>query len=431
MARNEYDPREEYLGNGLLSAYTFNFKIEDVDQLLVIEVDDAGVETQRVRGSDVTYISSVTFDSVAGGGTVNLLAVLTDQYRLIFLLANDSPTQPARFTDKFSFKLAFVEAAFDRVVGQIQRLAYLAGRSIKISDLDDPNDFDPTLPPGITTTSAAGLIPSINAAGTGWNPISLWTNVTDLLAAITAAAAAATSAATSATSAAASAAAAAASAASSGSGSASATAAAASATLAATYAGYAASDAGDASISEGNALVYATEAGVSAAAAATSASNASANQSSCTTSATAASTSASNASGSATAAAASATAAAASAVAAAASAASVATPLVVGSHAAPYACVAGTTIPLAGTAFFNKKYIKGTGGVTMTASPQIAAGTFDGQQLRLVGTSDTDTVTIANGTGLSIGNTWVAENNRTLDLDWDNGQSLWVETARS
>ncbi len=422
MARSLYSVKEEYVGNGLLSAYTFDFKIESLNHLTVIEVDDSGVETERVLGGDTTYLSSVDFDPVAGGGTVNLAAVLTDGYRLILLLANDEPTQPSEFKDKFDFTLKRVEAALDFIVGGLQRVSYLARRSMKLSDLDDPEDFDPTLPPGME--GAASLIPTTNTDGDGWADVDEWTPLVDLTNAVDAAAAAADSedaAGTSEINAAASALAAAGSA----------TAAAASALAAAasaTQSDLAASDADD---SKTAAQLAATNAATSASAASTSALAAAGSATNASTSASNAATSATNASVSATASSASASAAAASAAAAAASAASVAAPSITGTFAVPYACVAGTTIPFVGTAYQNKWYIKGTGGVDMSASPQIAAATNEGQELVLVGTSDTDTVLLETGTGLNIQNAWLAEANRILTLSWDAGQAVWVEKSRS
>lgn len=68
------------------------------------------------------------------------------------------------------------------------------------------------------------------------------------------------------------------------------------------------------------------------------------------------------------------------------------------------------------------------GAVTVTASPQISAGTIVGQELRLVGTSDTNYISLADGTGLSLNGQILLKQNITIDLWW-NG-SLWVESSR-
>jgi hypothetical protein len=165
MSRSTYAPKESYVGTGSLSAYTFDFKIEALTQLLVVELDDSDVETQRVLGDDVTYLSSVTFDSVEGGGTVNLTANLPSNYTLILLLANDNPTQAHRFRDKGSFTLKRIESALDFLAGAIQRLAYRGKQAFRIHDADNEETFDAQFPPGVT--SANGKYLKVNDAGDG------------------------------------------------------------------------------------------------------------------------------------------------------------------------------------------------------------------------------------------------------------------------
>ena len=149
MSRTLYKTKETYIGNGSLAAYTFDFKIEANTQLEVIVMDNSGVEIQRVRGDDTVYLSSVAFDPVDGGGTVNLQANLPTDYDLIILLANDAPTQPFLFSDKLSFNLKRIEAALDFVVGAVMRLTYRANQALRIHDSEDEETFDAQLPPDI------------------------------------------------------------------------------------------------------------------------------------------------------------------------------------------------------------------------------------------------------------------------------------------
>jgi len=188
--RELFETQSEYLGAGNLDEYTFDFKISDLTELLVIEIDDTGVETQRVRGDDVVYISSVSFDANDGGGTVTLAADLPTDYRLILMLAPDEPTQAFEFKNKFDFTLKRVEDALDYMAGVFQRLTYRAERSVQLHEGDDVADFDPALPIGVAANTL-DLIPSVTDGG--WAPIADWTPVTDLAAAVAAAAAAAVS----------------------------------------------------------------------------------------------------------------------------------------------------------------------------------------------------------------------------------------------
>jgi len=132
MSRPTYIVKNAYTGTGSLAAYSFDFKIEELIQLLVVKVNTSGEEVARVRGTDVaTLISSVTFNSVNGGGTVNLLSNLEAGYKLYIILASDAPTQPFVFKDKAKFSLRMFENALDYLSGQIQRLAFRASHTYR------------------------------------------------------------------------------------------------------------------------------------------------------------------------------------------------------------------------------------------------------------------------------------------------------------
>lgn len=210
MSRPTYAPVLSFTGTGSVATFNFAFKIEELAQLLLVEYDTAGAETQRVDGTDVTYISSVTFDAEAGGGSVTLAANLTTGYTLKVMLANDSPTQPFEMRSKFSFSLKAIENAFDRVLGPVQRLAYLAQRSVKLPDYLDLANFDPTLPIEVTDTTSRTIVTT--AAGTGFKIGPTATEIANAQSYALAAAASASAAAASETAAAASASAAASSA---------------------------------------------------------------------------------------------------------------------------------------------------------------------------------------------------------------------------
>lgn len=166
MSRPEYEVKQSYVGDGSLDTYEFNFKIEDLTQLLIIEVVDGEI-TEYVRGDDVTYLDSVTFDSVNGGGEVVLAANLADGASLHFLLANDEPTQPYEFRNKGSFSLRAFEMALDFILGAVQRLKFQVKNSLRINDADDESLFDGELPLGVADNANAVLC--INSTGTGFN----------------------------------------------------------------------------------------------------------------------------------------------------------------------------------------------------------------------------------------------------------------------
>jgi len=74
----------------------------------------------------------------------------------------------------------------------------------------------------------------------------------------------------------------------------------------------------------------------------------------------------------------------------------------------------------------------GTGIIDMSAlTPQIQAGTVDGQELLLLGLSDADAIVLKNGNGLKLNGEWVSTANSALELFWNATSSLWTETGRA
>lgn len=417
-----------YTGDGTLAVYNFAFTIQDPNFLLVIEDDGAGNILERVRGSDQTYLQSLTFDPINGGGQVTLLWNLPNNNRLSLILAPDTPTQPSSFKTRTTFKLPMLEAALDFIMSPLQRVAGLAQRSLRMSEIDDPTDFDMELPPGLV--GAINVIPTTSDDGSGWAPISEWLTLPNLAATLAAAAAALVSQVAAAASASSAAGSAAATAADVTTCNTDATTATSAATVATTQANNAATSATAAAGSATTAATSATAASTSAIAAAASASTATTEAGLASTYATTASTQATAAATSATASSNSATASAASAAAAAASAGSIAVPVTVGTSSAPTAITAAGGVPFTQTTLTTKNYINGSGGaVTVTKNPQIAAATIEGQRLRLVG--GTNAVTFADGNGLALNGACVLGKNDILDLDWDNTASVWTETSRS
>ena len=75
------------------------------------------------------------------------------------------------------------------------------------------------------------------------------------------------------------------------------------------------------------------------------------------------------------------------------------------------------------------QFVIGDGPTNVTANPQIAPGSFVGQELILHGTSDINFVELHKGNGLLLNGICVLERNSTLHLLWD-GIS-WVEIQRN
>lgn len=100
-------------------------------------------------------------------------------------------------------------------------------------------------------------------------------------------------------------------------------------------------------------------------------------------------------------------------------------PNVVGTMAAPESITAAGGIPFSGVNWKNTIFVKGTGGVIITADPKIPAATNVGQELNIIGTSDTDFVEISDVAALLLGTQTIRLGlNSILTLFW-NG-SGWV-----
>lgn len=79
----------------------------------------------------------------------------------------------------------------------------------------------------------------------------------------------------------------------------------------------------------------------------------------------------------------------------------------------------------------NVAFVASTGGaVTMIADPQLPSTTVDGATLTIFGTSNTNTLTFVNGSGLSLNGSCVMNANQALTLRYDLSASLWREQGR-
>lgn len=105
------------------------------------------------------------------------------------------------------------------------------------------------------------------------------------------------------------------------------------------------------------------------------------------------------------------------------------TPNISGTRGSPDAITAGGGVSFSGSSYSNISFIAGSGGaVTVTANPQISAASAVGQKLVLISRSATNTVTLADGNGLSLNGSWVGGLDSVLSLVWDG--SAWVEESR-
>lgn len=141
MSIPNYEPRSDYIGTGLVSAYTFNFKVNSSSQLKVVKTNDSNVVVWEVSGDDLNYISSVDVNEDYGG-QVNLIDPLEADYNLYIILDANEPVQTKNFKARKYFTLDAIEAAFDALALQLQAVAYLAKRAPLLGKLVNQNDAD-------------------------------------------------------------------------------------------------------------------------------------------------------------------------------------------------------------------------------------------------------------------------------------------------
>jgi hypothetical protein len=111
-------------------------------------------------------------------------------------------------------------------------------------------------------------------------------------------------------------------------------------------------------------------------------------------------------------------------------------PVLNGTSASPQSVTAAGGISLSGITYSNVAFITGSGSAqTVTATPSITACTADGQSLKLIGTSASNTVTLQDqsnlaSSGLSLNGNFIASKDSVIGLHCDITQGLWIEDFR-
>jgi hypothetical protein len=76
--------------------------------------------------------------------------------------------------------------------------------------------------------------------------------------------------------------------------------------------------------------------------------------------------------------------------------------------------------------------VDSTGGaVTLDTTTPVTVGEFDGQQLEIMGTDNTNTVTIPDSGTVDLNGLIVLSDHVSVLLEWFDGDSKWVEVRRS
>ena len=105
--------------------------------------------------------------------------------------------------------------------------------------------------------------------------------------------------------------------------------------------------------------------------------------------------------------------------------------LIVGNSTTGTTLVAATALTVSATKYNQITYVAAASAITVSANPQIQAGSLEGQILEVIGTSDTNTVTYSDGTGLKLNGPITLAKWSTISLRWDATGLVWRERYRN
>jgi hypothetical protein len=153
--------RNDYVGNNSTDTYNYTFKIFSSAHLRVIKTV-SGVETVLALGADYT----VTGANNLTGGTVVLTAGNLDTGDLLTLRRVVPITQETEIRNQGDFLPENHENEFDLLTMADQQQQDAIDRSIRLSEVVNPADFDATLPSSIVGQVGVSVI--TNNSGDGF-----------------------------------------------------------------------------------------------------------------------------------------------------------------------------------------------------------------------------------------------------------------------
>lgn len=134
-----------YVGTGLVSAYTFAFKVFRPEDVKVVRSESADVSAQDEAlkfGTDYTVKLNANQDEKAGG-TVTLVSPLAEGLRLSILSAI-TPDQQMVLTNHDGFLPTTLNESADKAIALIQELKEEVGRSLRVPASADKTPEDLT-----------------------------------------------------------------------------------------------------------------------------------------------------------------------------------------------------------------------------------------------------------------------------------------------
>lgn len=153
--------RNDYVGNGATSSYSYTFRITAASDLTVTKRDTAGVETTLALTSDYT----VTGVGSGSGGLVTLVAGNLPSGYALTIRRVLPLTQPTDLRNQGPFLAETHETVFDRLTMIDQQQQDALDRSVRVAPSIAPSAFSPVLPANILSKGGEVLRVKEDATG--------------------------------------------------------------------------------------------------------------------------------------------------------------------------------------------------------------------------------------------------------------------------
>jgi len=149
MTVTNTSPRADYVGNGSVSAYDFDFPVAATSEIAVYKTDLAGAVIELALTTGFTAVLNTD-----GSGTITLVAGNLTSGHLLSIVPDATLNQLTDFAARSIVSPANTQTAADRLNRQVQQVNAAATAAIRLSPAEDPADYTMTLP---TVDLRAGL----------------------------------------------------------------------------------------------------------------------------------------------------------------------------------------------------------------------------------------------------------------------------------
>jgi microcystin-dependent protein len=148
-------------GNDVADTFAFTFKVFTTADVLVVQADELGVETELDLGTDYTVSLNSNQETSPGGDVILTVPLPTDEKLVITSQVGN--LQPVDLTNQGGFFPSVINAALDRLTIQIQQLAERVDRSAKLS-ITDAGDIDALLADVVVIADSLATVNAVAAS---------------------------------------------------------------------------------------------------------------------------------------------------------------------------------------------------------------------------------------------------------------------------